>query len=105
MRKFPLVIHVEPLNPVALSKSCRYCSPCDLIIAHQDEIETQLTILLSEREPSIVGNEYLVMRTLDRAIWRQSCREPMPIVELMDHLYVFAQVLQFEPEHHGWVHE
>ena len=69
VRKFPLVIHVEPLSPVALSKSCRYCPPCDLIIVHQDEIETQLTILFSDRDPSIVGNEYLVMGTLDRAIW------------------------------------
>ena len=43
--------------------------------------------------------------TLDRAIWRQSRKEPMPIGELLDHLYVFAQVLQFEPEHYGWVHE
>jgi hypothetical protein len=85
--------------------SCRYCPPCDLIIAHQDEIETQLTILLSERDPSIVGNEYLVIGTLDRAIWRQSRREPMPIGELLDHLYAFAQVLQFEPEHYGWAHE
>ena len=44
------------------------------------------------------------MGMLDRAIWRQSRREPMPIGELLDHLYVFAQVLQFEPEHYGWVH-
>ena len=105
VRKFPLVIHVEPLNPVALNKSCRYCPPCDLIIAHQDEIETQLTILFSERDPSKVGNEYLVMGTLDRAVWRQSRKEPMPIGELFDHLHVFEQVLQFEPEHYGWVRE
>ena len=24
-RKFPLVIHVEPQNPVAINKTCRYC--------------------------------------------------------------------------------
>ena len=103
VRKFPLVIHVEPLNPVALNKSCRYCPSCDLIIAHQDEIETQLTILFSEREPSLIGNEYLVMGTLDRVVWRQSRRQPMPVGELLDYLYVFEQVLHFEPEHYGWV--
>ena len=57
----------------------------------------------SERDPSIVGSEYLVIGTLNRAIWRQSRREPMPIGELLDDPYVFAQVLQFEPEHYGWV--
>jgi hypothetical protein len=105
LRKFPLVIHVEPLNPVALNKTCRYCPSCDLIIAHQDEIETQLTILFSERNPSVVGNDYLVMGTLDRTVWRQSLEQPILMGELLDHLYVFKQVLRFEPEHYGWVRE
>jgi hypothetical protein len=105
VRKLPLVIHVKPLNPVALNKSCRYCPPCDLIILQKDEIVTQLTILFSERAPSIVGNEYLVNGTLNRAAWRQSCKNPLTVEELADHLHVFAQVLQFEPQHYGWMQE
>jgi hypothetical protein len=105
LRKFPLVIHVDSRNPVALNKSCRYCPTCDLIIAHQDEIETQLTILFSERAPDLVGNDYLVMGTMDRAVWRQSLKDPIPIEEVMDHFHVFQQVLRFEPEHYGWVRE
>jgi hypothetical protein len=81
VRKFVLVIHVEPLSSVALNKTCRYCLSCDLIIAHQDEIETQLTLLFTERDSSMIGNEYLVMGTLDRAIWRQGRREPIPAGE------------------------
>jgi thiol-disulfide isomerase/thioredoxin len=105
LRKFPLAIHVEPRNPVVLNKSCRYCPPCDLIIAHQDEIETQLTIHFSEHDPTLAGNEYLIMGTLDRAVWRRSRKEPIPIGELMDQVHVFKQVLIFEPEHYGWVRE
>jgi len=34
-RKLPLVIHIDPLQLVALNKTCRYCPRCDLLIAHQ----------------------------------------------------------------------
>lgn len=45
------------------------------------------------------------MATLDRAVWWQSRREPMPSGELLNHLRIFKQVLVFEPEHYGWVPE
>ena len=38
-RKLPLFIHVDPMNPWALNYTCRYCPDCDLLIAHQDQIE------------------------------------------------------------------
>ncbi len=56
-RKFPLLIHVEPRNPVALNKTCCYCSSCDLIIAHQDELEIQLSELFANRDPESFGRE------------------------------------------------
>lgn len=103
--KYPLAIHVEPMNPVVLNKSCRYCPPCDLIIAHQDEIEAQLAALFGERDPALAGNDYLVMGTLDRSVFLQSRKAPMSAEQLLEHLHVFEQVLLFEPEHYGWVPE
>jgi hypothetical protein len=44
-RKLPLVIHVDPLNPVSVNKTCCYCPRCDLLIAHRDELEAQLEVL------------------------------------------------------------
>ena len=41
-RKLPLVIHIDPMQLVALNKTCRYCPRCDLLIAHQDELEAWL---------------------------------------------------------------
>lgn len=29
LRKVPLVVHGDPLNPVAINKSCRYCPRCE----------------------------------------------------------------------------
>ncbi len=42
LRKLSLVIHVEGPILLSLNKTCRYCLYCDLLIAHQDELEAQL---------------------------------------------------------------
>jgi len=70
-----------------------------------DEKTRLRKFLFSERAPALVGNDYLVMGTMDRAVWRQSLKDPIPIGELLDHVHVFRQVLRFEPEHYGWVRE
>ena len=103
VRKFPLVIHVDPRNPIALNKTCRYCTKCDLIIAHQNDLEAQLVALFSAQNPALVGNDYFVMGTLDRKVWRRSLKKPLMITELMDYLHVFKDVLKFEPVHYGWL--
>lgn len=94
LRKVPLVIHVDPLNPVAINKSCRYCPACDLLIAHQDEIEQQLAALFANRAPELVGKSYLTLGTLDRDVWKQGVAEPLAIQELVEHLHDFVEVLE-----------
>lgn len=42
-RKLPLLIHVEPMNLIALNYTKRYCRRCDLLIGHKYEIEQHLT--------------------------------------------------------------
>src|SRR5215813_4141782 len=63
-RKLPLVIHVDPMQPVSVNKTCRYCPRCDLLIAHQNEMEQFLAAFFSVQNPEVVGNEYLVIGTL-----------------------------------------
>jgi hypothetical protein len=78
-RKLPLFIHVDPANPVALNYTCRYCPHCDLLIAHQDEIETLLAQLFAQYNPSLIGNDYLVLGTLERRAWQASFKEVQTI--------------------------
>jgi hypothetical protein len=54
LRKVHLVIHVDPLHPMLLNKRCRYCPDCDLMIAHQDELEHWLTISFEKHAPEII---------------------------------------------------
>ncbi|MEW6493871.1 MAG: hypothetical protein AB1589_15380 [Cyanobacteriota bacterium] len=103
LRKFPLFIHVNPLQPIVLNKTCRYCPYCDLIIAHQDEIEQQLAYLFMQQQPEMIGNDYLVIGTLDKADWRRSMKKPLTFEEMRDCLYDFKKVMSFEPARYTWV--
>jgi hypothetical protein len=94
LRKVPLVIHVDPINPVAINKSCRYCPACDLLIAHQDEVEQQLAVLFSKRAPERIGKDYLVIGTLDREVWKRGVAEPLAIQEMVEQLHDFVEVLE-----------
>ena len=58
IRKFPLVIHIDPQQLLLLNKKCRYCVKCDLIIAKKTELESLMTACFEESKPEIRGNNY-----------------------------------------------
>jgi len=101
-RKVPLFIHVEPFNPVVLGYTCRYCPDCDLLIAHQDQIEGLLASLFDELDPSVIGNDYLVIGTVERKIWREGLKQPKSIDEMLEHLHDFKEVWTVEYRPAGW---
>ena len=96
-RKLPLVIHVDPMQLLALNKTCRYCPACDLLIAHQDELEGLLASFFGEHQPEIVGNDYLVLGTEDRADWLRGVRTVVYPQEALEHLHDFREVVRFTP--------
>ncbi len=74
-RKFPLLIHIDGLGLLTLGKTCRYCTPCEFIIADQGELEEQLVIACEERGfPEKVGSSYMVFGTVERAYWKDSLK-------------------------------
>ncbi len=76
-RKFPLLIHIDGLGLLTLGKTCRYCTPCEFIIADQGELEEQLVIACEERGfPEKVGNPYTVFATVEMGYWKDSLRRP-----------------------------
>ena len=101
-RKLPLFIHVEPLRPVVLGKTCRHCPDCDLLIVHQDELEAQLEALFAERDPSLIGNDYLVLGTVERQAWREGMKQPKGIQGMLEHLHDFKEVRTVEYQPAGW---
>ncbi|MEW6405009.1 MAG: hypothetical protein AB1649_24700 [Chloroflexota bacterium] len=102
LRKVPLIVHVDPIHPVILNKHCRYCPVCDLLIVHQDELEHLLVLTFEQRAPEVIGNDYLVLGTVDKATWRKQKKEPIPMGQLPELLHDFKEVLKLQYVPGGW---
>ena len=100
-RKLPLFIHIDPKQPLLLNKTCRYCPYCDLLIAHQDELEDALATVFTVLDPEIVGNKYVIVGTLDRADWKRIDQNNLPFQDTLDALHDFKDEVTFEPAG-GW---
>ena len=105
IRKFPLVIHIDPQQLLLLNKKCRYCVKCDLIIAKKSEMESLMVACFEESKPEIMGNNYLVMGVAERRDWLESKEGRMPQGETIERLLVFKDVLNFELVRAGGYHE
>jgi hypothetical protein len=103
IRKFPFVIHIEPQVLMTLNMSGPYCPKCDLIILHKDKVEQLLTAAFVERDPSIIGNDYLIIGTVERAYWRKASTGGGTYPELFDSLHDFKRVVIFEPQRPVWL--
>jgi len=99
IRRFPLVIHIEPQQLLLLNKKC------DLIIAKKSELESLMAACFEETKPEIIGNNYLVMGVAERRDWLEGKKGKMPQGETIERMLVFKDVLNFEPAHFGWYRE
>src|SRR5262245_50405225 len=103
LRKFALFIHIDKWGPMALGKTCRYCSRCELIMAHQDELEAQLEHSFSQIAPEVIGNEYLVLGTIDKKIWKEGLAGGGgQLGDMLQHVADFKRVLKLAVAPGGW---
>jgi hypothetical protein len=102
-RKFALFIHIKDWGPLALGKTCRWCNRCELIIAHQDELEAELATAFARLAPEKIGNDYLVLGTVDRKFWKQSLDGQAPTPgNPLEQVADFKKVLQLQVDPGGW---
>lgn len=52
--------------------------------------------------PEIVGNDYLVIGVIDRKDWRHGTQGKLLEGEVIERMFVFKDVWNFEPIHAGW---
>ena len=95
-KKLPLVIHIDAWGMFVLNKTCRFCPGCQLLIAHKDELEGYLAAFFERQAPEIVGNDYLVIGTLDRADWKWGAQGTVTTDDMIERLHDFEDVLCFE---------
>ena len=94
-KKLPMVIHIDDGGMMVLNKTCRYCPGCDLLVAHKDEIESLLTSYYQQTDPQVVGSDYLVIGTVDRADWRRGTEGDVTPPDMIEVLHDFKDVVQF----------
>ncbi len=99
IRKYPLVIHVEPKQLFLLNKKCKYCPNCDLIIAKKQEIESFLAQGLGYQ---LSQNDYQVMGTVERKDWLQGNKGSLLPPEIIKRMYLFKDIWDFEVIPAGW---
>jgi hypothetical protein len=103
LRKFALLIHIDEWGPLALGKTCRFCTPCELIIAHKDELDAELAHSLAALAPHSVGKSYLVLGTIDKKVWRAGLEGPAtPLGAALEHVAEFRKVMELHVEPGGW---
>ncbi|WP_019502485.1 hypothetical protein [Pseudanabaena sp. PCC 6802] len=90
-RKLPLLIHVKPSNLIALNYTCRYCKDCDLLIGHKTEIEHLLTEIFRQRDPEAIGNDYLIVGTVEKSTWREGLNHHQNIADMLSHMSDFVE--------------
>ena len=98
-RKHPFFIHIYPSQPFILNMTGRYCPACDLLILHRDKVESLMTYSMEQIDPSLIGNDYLIVGTVERKGWRESIKQPGNYDVVFDNMHDFKEIVQFEPVH------
>jgi hypothetical protein len=95
-KKLPLVIHIDDVGMMILNKTCRHCPGCDLLIAHRDEVEALLASFFQKADRTVIGNDYLVIGTVDRSDWLRGTRDAVTPQDMIESLHDFKDVVQFK---------
>jgi hypothetical protein len=102
-RKFAFFILIKDWGPLIMGKTGPYCSPCELIVIHQDELEMELAISFTKLKPEAIGNDYLVVGTVDKAYWKTGLAgSTTTLEEMIGRMADFKKVYDFKYEPGGW---
>jgi hypothetical protein len=101
-RKLPLLIHVDPGNLIALNCTNRYCENCDTLIGHKHEIEHHLTELFLQINPEVIGNDYLVIGTVEKKAWQENIKQARPLEEMRQSIHDLKDYEELRVTMEGW---
>lgn len=87
---------------MVMGKTCRYCTPCELIVVHQDELEAELANSFASIAPHAIGNKYYVVGTVEKDMWKKGLRGGNQMDEILEHLADFKERLDLHVEPGGW---
>lgn len=106
LRKFALLIHIDEGGLMTLGKTCRYCSKCELIMVHKDELEAELAHKFERLKPNVIGNDYFILGTVDKKFWEKGLEDKsLGFEELKKHTADIKEYMDLHVEPGGWFFE
>src|SRR5579872_1178570 len=93
IRRIPLVLHVDSFGLVLLRKTCRMCVLCEMLIAHQTEIDR---VIDGFKARSGVRPDYLVLGTLGSGTWREGMCRGVTVDEVRHDMADFKAFMRVE---------
>ena len=99
MRKIPLVIHVDSLGLVLLRKTCRLCVVCEMLIAHEADVNGVIKALAPH---TATLPTYLVLGTLGPDTWRDGMSGGVTIEEVRHDMADFKAYMRVEITPRHW---
>jgi hypothetical protein len=82
-----------------LRKTCRLCVACEMLIAHQAEVERFIDALGHGQAQK---QEYLVLGTLEIRTWRRGLHHGVTVDELTEHMADFKHYMRIDYTPGGW---
>jgi hypothetical protein len=101
-RKFALMIFIKDTYPLAQGLTCKYCSKCELIIADQEVLETELCISFEKIDPSKIGHDYFVAGTIDKKTWKKNIGKETDFENMLEYVSDFKSIQELHCEPGGW---
>ena len=100
-RKFVLYLHWYDHGSVAIRKSCKWCLKCQLVMAHQDELEAALADGGFGFE--LGRDRYFVIGTAELNYWKTAMAKGADNHDnYLDHVADFKNQLDLEFDPGGW---
>ena len=99
VRKIPLVIHVGSAGLVLLRKACRLCIVCEMLIAHEAEVNDAIEGLAPH---AATPPTYLVLGTLGPVTWRDGMSGRVTIEQVRHDMADFKAYMRVEITPRHW---
>jgi hypothetical protein len=73
-----------------------------MLIGHKDEIEHLLASMFAQYDSSVIGNDYLIIGTVEKQAWREGLKQPKPVAEMLPHASDFKSYQEIRMTMAGW---
>jgi hypothetical protein len=87
---------------IGLDQQYKYCPRCEMIIAHQVDLESNLNQMMVAAGFQFDPENYKVLGTLDKKDLTKSQKESLGEDEVVKLIFKFKRVLDFEITPAGW---